>query len=52
MNIAHLAFYANQVLEDLKIETLPVNFWQGLYEGAGDLESVPDSSLKPRKTER
>ena len=45
MNIAHLAFYANQVLENLKsveIETLPVRFWQGLYEGTGDIESVPD----------
>ena len=39
MNIAHIAFYANQVLEDVKsvhIETLPVTFWQGLYEGRGD----------------
>ena len=42
MNIAHIAFYANPVLEDLNIETLTVDFWRGLYEGTGDIESVPD----------
>ena len=42
MNIAHIAFYANQVLSDLNIETLPVAFWRGLHEGCGDTSLVPD----------
>lgn len=42
MNIAHIAFYANTVLEDLNIETLTVGFWRGLYEGHGDASLVPD----------
>ena len=49
MNIAHLAFYANQVLEDLKIETLPIDFWQGLFKGAGDIDSVPNFLIEAEK---
>ena len=26
----------------MNIETLPVDFWRGLYEGSGDIESGPD----------
>ena len=45
MNIAHIAFYANQVLQDLNIETLTVGFWSGLLEGRGNTRLVPDSLL-------
>jgi len=51
-NIAHIAFYANQVLEDLNIETLPVAFWRGLYEGRGDTSLVPDSLIEAEKEQQ
>ena len=46
MNIAHLAFYANQVLEDLGMETCVVGFWHGLWEGRGNIQTVPDYLVK------
>ena len=33
MNMAHVAYYANLVLEALDMETLVVAYWQGLWEG-------------------
>ena len=33
MNMAHVAHYANLVLEALGMETLVVAYWQGLWEG-------------------
>ena len=32
MNIAHVVFYANKVLEDLNMETEVVGFWQYLWK--------------------
>lgn len=55
MNIAHLAFSANLVLEDVKsvhIETLPVAFWRGLYEGRGDISIVPDYLIEAEKQQQ
>ena len=55
MNIAHIAFYANQVLEDVKsvhIDTLPVGFWSGLYEGRGDTSLVPDFLIEVSEKEK
>ena len=45
MNIAHMAYHANRVLEKLGMETLVVAFWQGLWEGRGDISVVPDDLL-------
>jgi len=45
MNIAHIAYYANRVLQDLGMQTLTVAFWRGLWEGRGDTSVVPDEWL-------
>ena len=52
MNIAHIAYYANLVLAQAGIETLTVAFWRGLYEGAGDISSVPDYLIEAEATAR
>ena len=49
MNTAHIAYYANLVLESLGIETLPVAFWDGLYEGVGDTSVIPDWYVEASK---
>lgn len=41
MNIAHIAFYANKILEDLNLDTFTVAFWRGLFERRGDTSIVP-----------
>ena len=45
-NIAHLAYYANRVLEALGQETLAVAFWRGLYEGRGNTSAIPDDLIE------
>ena len=54
MNIAHIAFYANKVLEEIKsvsISPLTVGFWRGLYEGRGDISLIPDYLIDTENTD-
>ena len=53
MNTAHLAHYANLVLETLGMETQGKAFWEGLWHGVGDSSVIPqwyiDGHLKQVK---
>lgn len=49
MNIAHIAFHANRVLEILGMETMVVAFWAGLWEGSGDISVIPDWYVEASK---
>ena len=40
-SIARAAYYANCVLDALEMETLPVAFWRGLWNGTGERPSDP-----------
>ena len=49
MNTAHLAYYANLVLEQLGMETIVVAFWDGLWQGRGDISVIPDWYVEASK---
>ena len=52
MNTAHLAYYGNLVLEQLGIDKICVEFWEGLWHGVGDISCIPKWYVTAHKRKR